>query len=370
MSHIFISYSKKNQPYARKLAKKLKQEGFNIWIDDRIEYGVNWENTIFTAIDDCAVILPIMSLESAESMWVQRECHHAEKRGKPAFPVLLSGEEFPRYGLTQYADVRGSVLPDEDFYELIAEHLPRTMQDGEDVTPPQLATQEMPRHVPTNDSGVVAKPAPVSASKVASEVTAPPPPSSTTQGRLAIAIAIFALLVAGGLAFALGDTTGDDGDNNNGDASTFLSNGLFHLEAGDYEVAIGEFTSAIDVDPDNEEFYFHRGIAHINNGSDQVGQDDLQHYLDHADDINPDAYYWVAIAAMNLEDNDTAISNLESALSYDYSNWEYHLELGNAYYNVHDYDHALNAYSIYVELVNGENVPDEIFQRIEELEDM
>lgn len=367
MSHIFISYSKKNQPYARKLAKKLQQEGFNIWIDDRIEYGVNWENTIFTAIDDCAVILPIMSLESAESMWVQRECHHAEKRGKPAFPVLLSGEEFPRYGLTQYADVRGSVLPDEDFYELIAEHLPRTTQSGQDVTPPQLATQEMPRHIPADDSGVIAKPAsPAPASTVASEVTAPQP--ATNRSRIVVAIAILGLVVAGGLA-VLFDETPDDG-NSNGDASTYLSNGLFHLDQGDYEVAIGEFTSAIDVDPDNEDVYLHRGIAHINNGDFQDGQDDLRHFIDHMDDVNPDAYYWYAIAAMNLEDYETAIDYLQSALNYDYQNWDYHRELGNAYYDAQDYVHALDAYIEYVALAGEENVSHDILERIEDLEDM
>jgi hypothetical protein len=36
MSHVFISYSRKDQLYARMLAEVLRQQGFDVWIDDRI----------------------------------------------------------------------------------------------------------------------------------------------------------------------------------------------------------------------------------------------------------------------------------------------------------------------------------------------
>ncbi|MBE2271842.1 MAG: toll/interleukin-1 receptor domain-containing protein, partial [Anaerolinea sp.] len=51
MSHVFISYSRKNQPYARMLADELLRRGFDVWIDDRIDYGEDWEDVIWKALD-------------------------------------------------------------------------------------------------------------------------------------------------------------------------------------------------------------------------------------------------------------------------------------------------------------------------------
>lgn len=127
MSHIFISYSKQNKDYARKLAEQLKQQGFEVWIDDRIDYGDTWERVIFKAIDECMAFLVIMTPESYASDWVLRECQYADKRKKPQFPMLLDGEEFPRYVSTQYADVRGGKLPGEDFLRRLEKSVGRTL---------------------------------------------------------------------------------------------------------------------------------------------------------------------------------------------------------------------------------------------------
>jgi Tol biopolymer transport system component len=139
MSHVFISYSKKNQSYARQLAEKLKEEGFDVWIDDRIDYGDTWERVIFKAIDDCSAFLVIMTPESYESRWVLRECQHAENRNKPAFPVLRDGQVFPRYNSTQYVDVRSGQLPPPNFYDKLEKHVLRDVVPGSDVTE-QLST--------------------------------------------------------------------------------------------------------------------------------------------------------------------------------------------------------------------------------------
>jgi formylglycine-generating enzyme required for sulfatase activity len=133
MSYIFISYSNHNQEYARSLAEKLKQEGFDVWIDDRIDYGDDWELAIFKAIDDCAAFVVVMSPASYESKWVRRECHHAEKRDKPPFPILLEGEEFPRYGITQFFDATDGALPSTDFYNRVEKYAQRQNKPGKEV---------------------------------------------------------------------------------------------------------------------------------------------------------------------------------------------------------------------------------------------
>jgi hypothetical protein len=53
MPHVFVSYSRRDQDYAHKLAEDLRQHGFDVWIDDRIDYGDQWFNEIVKAIEDC-----------------------------------------------------------------------------------------------------------------------------------------------------------------------------------------------------------------------------------------------------------------------------------------------------------------------------
>ncbi|MCA9905831.1 MAG: toll/interleukin-1 receptor domain-containing protein, partial [Anaerolineae bacterium] len=144
MAHIFISYSRRDTDYARKLAESLRDHGFDIWFDEHIEYGANWEMAIFRAIDACAVLVVLMSPDSAASEWVQREVAYAERRKKPIYPLLLEGEEFPRFVLTQYVDVTSHDLPKEHFYDNLSQYLPRrsgrglalAMQDVEKLPPP------------------------------------------------------------------------------------------------------------------------------------------------------------------------------------------------------------------------------------------
>jgi formylglycine-generating enzyme required for sulfatase activity len=136
MSYVFISYSRHDHAYAQQVADALVKAGFDVWIDDQIDYGENWERTIFQAIDGCAVFLPIMTPAAYDSAWVQRECHYAEKRGKPTFPVLLKGEEFPRYGLTQFVNVTDGALPPPDFLSRLAHLVPRHDHAGLNVSAP------------------------------------------------------------------------------------------------------------------------------------------------------------------------------------------------------------------------------------------
>jgi hypothetical protein len=125
MSHIFISYSHKDKKYVEKLEKHLIEEGFNVWIDHRIDYGSQWTETIENAIDACDAYIVIMSNDSKKSPWVQREVIHAEKRRKPFFPLLLNGEAWFSLGNIQYVDVTDRLLPPEKFYKRLEKVTPR-----------------------------------------------------------------------------------------------------------------------------------------------------------------------------------------------------------------------------------------------------
>lgn len=125
MAHIFISYSHKDKAYVEKLEARLIGEGFDVWVDHRIDYGSRWTQEIERAIDTCAAYIVVMSENSAKSRWVQRERNHAEKRGKPLFPLLLKREGWFSLNDTQFVDVTGGKLPPADFYEDLAKFVPR-----------------------------------------------------------------------------------------------------------------------------------------------------------------------------------------------------------------------------------------------------
>jgi serine/threonine-protein kinase len=116
LGHIFISYSRRDQDYARQLADQLRANGFDVWIDDRIDYGDRWFKEIEQAIVDCAAITVIMTPNSHESEWVHREILIAKREKKPIFPLLLKGQEFGILIDIQYADVRSGQMPPAGFY--------------------------------------------------------------------------------------------------------------------------------------------------------------------------------------------------------------------------------------------------------------
>ena len=120
MGHIFISYSHKDTTYAHGLADHLQSMGFDIWIDERLDYGSQWPHEIQRQLDSCEAFLLIMSPRAFASDWVQSELQRAKRKLKPIFPLLLEGNEpWLSVESTQYYDVRGGVYPDAKFYYAI-----------------------------------------------------------------------------------------------------------------------------------------------------------------------------------------------------------------------------------------------------------
>lgn len=139
MPHIFISYSHADSAYAHKLAEKLKQEGFSVWIDNRISYGAVWPREIQERLDACAAFIVIMTPHSYESDWVQNELVRAQSRKKLIFPMLLEGDEsWLAVQTMRYVDVKNGDLPQADFYKNLAEAAPQAAINRQ--RPPQKVT--------------------------------------------------------------------------------------------------------------------------------------------------------------------------------------------------------------------------------------
>jgi len=113
---VFISYSHDDGAYTRRLAEALEQNGFSVWIDERLDYGTEWPSVIQQQIDTCAALLVVMSPRSQASRWVQAELAYAIDQNKPVLPLCLEGEPWLSVAALHYADVRDGSLPGERFY--------------------------------------------------------------------------------------------------------------------------------------------------------------------------------------------------------------------------------------------------------------
>lgn len=137
MPHLFISYSRTNEAYAHGLGDYLATNGFDIWIDDRIEYGDEWIFVLEQAVADCAAIIVIMTPESRTSRWVRLEIQWAINNDKPIFPLLLAGEVWGVLNPFYAIQVLDGALPNDQFLTRLGRHVsPRQDKQGVNVAPP------------------------------------------------------------------------------------------------------------------------------------------------------------------------------------------------------------------------------------------
>jgi TIR domain len=104
--HIFFSYSRDNSEFVLDLAKKLRAEGRNVWLDQLdIETGERWDRSIEEALEKADVLLVVLSKTSVDSNNVMDEVSFALEEGKRVLPVLFEDCDIPfRLRRLQFAD--------------------------------------------------------------------------------------------------------------------------------------------------------------------------------------------------------------------------------------------------------------------------
>jgi hypothetical protein len=117
---VFVSYDHRDGNYARKLVAALRQRGFQVWIDDRIDPSTSWPRALQEQLDASAAVIVLMTSGAYTRDWVQSELARAQAKGIPLFPLLLEGDVWLPVQSTQYEDVRGGKLPSERFYQKLA----------------------------------------------------------------------------------------------------------------------------------------------------------------------------------------------------------------------------------------------------------
>ncbi len=96
MPQIFISYSRKDIGFVRKLAGDLEKAGYDVWWDlSDLRGGDDWVRVIPAAIQESQHILVVLSPDSMESEWVRKEYTQALGLHKKIIPIMLRSSPVP-----------------------------------------------------------------------------------------------------------------------------------------------------------------------------------------------------------------------------------------------------------------------------------
>ncbi len=89
MENIFISYSRKDTEFAKKVVECLKAEDMEVWIDwEDIPPSADWVKEIQKGIEEADMFLLLASPDSLASMPVAEEIKHAVLNGKRILPCI------------------------------------------------------------------------------------------------------------------------------------------------------------------------------------------------------------------------------------------------------------------------------------------
>ncbi len=94
---IFFSYSRADgSAFALRLAQDLKQQGFDVWIDQEdIKPGLEWDTEIEKALECCDCVLFLETAKSVTSQNVLDEVYYALEQKKRVIPLIYVDSKTP-----------------------------------------------------------------------------------------------------------------------------------------------------------------------------------------------------------------------------------------------------------------------------------
>jgi hypothetical protein len=96
MQKIFISYSRKDIDFARRLAGDLEKAGYDVWWDiSDLRGGDDWVREIPAAIEGSDFFIVVLTPNAAVSEWVRKEYTQALSLRKKIIPIMLARTSVP-----------------------------------------------------------------------------------------------------------------------------------------------------------------------------------------------------------------------------------------------------------------------------------
>jgi hypothetical protein len=96
---VFISYSDEDSALAKKVARVLRQNGLDVWIDDQVLPGDNWAQKASEALEESEAMVVLLSASALKTRWVKHDISFAlgkrEYSGRLIPVVVGSLEDLP-----------------------------------------------------------------------------------------------------------------------------------------------------------------------------------------------------------------------------------------------------------------------------------
>jgi len=130
MKRVFISYTAKDVQIAKEVYDILRTLGLDVWLDVyEIEPGDDVTRRIEDAIKSCQLFVAIITHNSVNSNWVQKELkialqRSAAKQDNSTVPIVLDGVEVPEF----IKNVEPIILRPYDYQDLLYRDLSKVVE--------------------------------------------------------------------------------------------------------------------------------------------------------------------------------------------------------------------------------------------------
>jgi CRP-like cAMP-binding protein len=107
---IFVSYARTDEAFVTRLANSLIKQNIDVWLDRyRIQPAKSWARQIGKALDDCQVMMLVLSPGAVASDNVEDEWNYYLDQKRPVVVVRLKACKVPyRLSKLQYIDFQGT----------------------------------------------------------------------------------------------------------------------------------------------------------------------------------------------------------------------------------------------------------------------
>lgn len=137
MTHVFISYSRKDRDFVDRLSSDLRSAGIKIWRDvDNLNPGEEWASAISEAVNRASALLFVSSQHSVQSEWMTHELKFALQKSIFVIPIVIDkagAESMPEalYGI-QWLDFRDNY---QAALQRLVTVLPEAIRQDQPVAP-------------------------------------------------------------------------------------------------------------------------------------------------------------------------------------------------------------------------------------------
>ncbi len=92
---VFVSYSHSDGERVQQVITALRARGWNIWFDEQLTPGLDWNDELARTIETCAFCIFFITEASVHSAVCERELTLAVRHGRNVLPVYLDDAELP-----------------------------------------------------------------------------------------------------------------------------------------------------------------------------------------------------------------------------------------------------------------------------------